>query len=54
METKLGDDWLMHIALPWLNLVHVVLAYWTWVVPYGMSGLVILTPNATWLDIIRL
>lgn len=42
----------MHVALPWLNVVHVELAYWTWVVPRVMLGLVTLTSGATWLNFI--
>lgn len=54
MEIKLGTDWLMHVTLPWLNLMHVVLTYLTWVISRGMLELVIQTLSVTWLDITRL
>lgn len=50
----LSADWFIHVALPWLNLVHVQLAYSTWVVPCDMLGLVIPTLSVTWLNITRL
>lgn len=39
-EAKLGSDWLMHVALTFLNLVYVELAYSTLVVPCDGLGFV--------------
>lgn len=51
METKLGVDWMMHVALPWLNPVVVVLTHWIRAVLCGVLGLVILMPCATWVNV---